>query len=101
MNKVGAVLDRIEAEQRMDAELIPDNISLQELAEQVVRGKVKLSPQQVRMLIELLPFYMPKLSAIGVGTLTGQTFADRLDRAIERSDRAKLIEAKAVQVEDQ
>jgi hypothetical protein len=100
MNKVGAVLDRIEAEQRMDAELIPDN-TLQELAEQVVRGKVKLSPQQVRMLIELLPFYMPKLSAIGVGTLTGQTFADRLDRAIERSDRAKLIEAKAVQVEDQ
>jgi hypothetical protein len=28
----------------------------------VVRGKVKLTPMQQRMLIELLPFYMPKLS---------------------------------------
>jgi hypothetical protein len=49
-----------EAEQRgqVNDELIPDDVSLQELAEQVVRGKVKLSPAQQRMLIELLPFYM-------------------------------------------
>ncbi len=40
MSKVNAVLDRIEAEQRgqVDDELIPDHISLQELAEQVVRA---------------------------------------------------------------
>jgi hypothetical protein len=70
------------------------------LAEQVVRGKVKLTPMQQRMLIELLPFYMPKLSAVGVGYLTNDTFAERLERAIERSNRAKLIEARAEHVED-
>ena len=86
MSKVAAVLDQIEAEQRQQmSELIPDNIPLPELAEQVVRGKVKLTPMQQRMLIELLPFYMPKLSAVGVGYLSNDTFAERLDRAIARS----------------
>ena len=47
---------------------------------------------QQRMLIELLPFYMSKLSAVGVGYLTNDTFADRLERAIERS--GKVINAR-------
>jgi hypothetical protein len=102
MSKVTAVLDQIEAEQRqqVDGEPIPDHIPLPELAEQVVRGKVKLSPQQARMLIELLPFYMPKLSAVGVGYMTNDTFAERLERALRRSERAMLIEARAEPVED-
>jgi hypothetical protein len=54
---------------------------------------------QQRMLIELLPFYVLKLSAIGIGYMTNNTFAKRLDRAIDRSDRARLIEGKAVQVQ--
>src|SRR5215471_7754130 len=103
MSKVRAVLDQIEAEQRQSTvcdEPIPDNIPLQELAEQVVRGKVKLSPPQMRMLIELLPFYMAKLSAVSVGYMHGHDFASRLDRAVERSDRARLIEGTVVQVDD-
>jgi hypothetical protein len=39
---------------------------------------------------------MPKLSAVGVGYMTNNTFAERLDRAIDRSDRAKLIEGHAI-----
>ena len=54
---------------------------------------------QQRMLIELLPFYMPKLSAVGVGYFTHDTFAERLDRAIRASERV-MIEAKAIEVED-
>jgi len=101
MNKVTAVLDQIEAEQlRQQVEQIPDNIPITELAEQVVRGKVKLTPAQQRMLIELLPFHMPKLSAVGVGFMTNNTFAERLDRAIDRSNRAKLIEVSAIEVEE-
>ena len=95
------MLDKIEAEQRQavcDAP-IPDNIPLAELAEQVVRGKVKLSPPQMRMLIELLPFHLPKLSAVAVGRLTGEDFASRLDRAVEASNRAKLIEAHVIRDE--
>src|SRR5215472_9147741 len=79
---------------------IPDNIPLAELAEQVVRGKVKLSAPQLRMLIELLPFHLPKLSAIAVGRLTGEDFASRLDRAVEASERAKLIEGRVIERDD-
>jgi hypothetical protein len=102
MSKVRAVLDQIEAEQRQSTvcEAIPDNIPLPELAEQVVRGKVKLSSPQLRMLIELLPFHLPKLSAIAVGRLTGEDFASRLDRAVEASNRAKLIEGRVIERED-
>ena len=92
--------DWFEEQQQKEAtsDTIPDNIPILELAEQVVRGKVKLSPQQVRMLIELLPFYAPKLSAVAHGTLNGDDFASRLERSVARSDAArfmKLIEAKA------
>ena len=100
MNKIRAVLDQIEAEQRQSAsDLIPDDILIPELAEQVVRGKVKLTAQQMRMLVELLPYYSPKLTAVAVGHLTGEDFYNRLERAINRTN-AKLIEGRAVQVEE-
>jgi hypothetical protein len=51
------------------------------------------------MLIELLPYYAPKLTAIAVGALNGQDFYNRLDRAIERSERARLIEGHAIRDE--
>ena len=41
------------------------------------------------------------MSAVSVGYLTNDTFAERLDRAIRASDRARLIEGRAVEVEDQ
>jgi hypothetical protein len=99
MSKIRAVIDQIEAEQRqsMVCDAIPDNMPLPELAEQVVRGKVKLAPPQLRMLIELLPFYMPKLSAVGVGYMTNDTFAERLERAIVASEKAKLIEGRVIE----
>jgi hypothetical protein len=80
-------------------EPIPDNLPLPELAEQVVRGKVKLTPSQQRMLIELLPFLMPKLSATTHVTDAG-SFAQELDRAIDRSNKAKVIELRAEQVSE-
>ena len=58
---------------------------------------MKLTPMQQRMLIELLPFYIPpKLQAVGVGHSTNDTFAERLERAI-RASSAKLIEAKVIE----
>ena len=65
----------------------------------VYRGEAKASPQQMRAAIEALPYEQPKLSAVAVGYLTANDFASRLDRAIDRSDRAKLIEARAVPTE--
>ena len=93
------LLDKIRVEEPTP-EPIPDDVPILELAEQVVRGKRKLSREQMRMLIELLPYYAPKLTAIAVGTLNGQDFYTRLDRAVERSERAKLIDARAIEVEE-
>ena len=76
--------------------VIPKGITAPELAEMVMRGEVRLSPQQMRAMIELLPFHAPKLTADGVGYLTGEDFASRLDRAIERSNGAKLIEGRVI-----
>jgi hypothetical protein len=88
----------IEAHQkRLDnSELIPDNISLDEIADDVVRGKRTLSRDQMRLLIELLPYYKPKLMA--VAHYQG-SFAEALDRAIERNQKRemKLIDAKPVE----
>jgi len=92
MNRFRTPQDWYEAQQKKELlgdEPIPDNVPLPELAEQVVRGKVKLSAPQLRMLIELLPFHLPKLSAVGVGFMTNNTFAERLDRAIDASEKAK------------
>jgi hypothetical protein len=78
---------------------IPDDIPLDELAESVVRGKRTLTPPQMRLLIELLPYYKPKLTAIA--HYQG-SFAEALEQAIERRGNrpppSLLIEAKPVPV---
>jgi hypothetical protein len=96
-----AYSENLKVPEEPKAEPIPDNIPIPELAEHVVRGKVKLTPPQLRMLIELLPFHLPKLSAIAVGRLTGEDFATRLDRAVEASNRAKLIEGRVIDSESE
>jgi hypothetical protein len=55
-------------------------------------------PLSVRMraAIEAAPFEHAKISAVGIGYLTNDTFAARLDRAIARSERAKLIEGRVI-----
>ncbi|MFZ2082391.1 MAG: hypothetical protein WAV38_38205 [Xanthobacteraceae bacterium] len=72
-------------------QIIPDDIPLMELADKVVRGKVTLSPQQQRMLIEMLPYIVPKLSATANVLLDGKSFAEALDRCIERSKQPVLL----------
>ena len=40
------------------------------------------------------------MSAVAVGYLTNNTFAERLDRAIEASNRAKVIEGRVIERDD-
>jgi|SRR6516164_4250275 hypothetical protein len=96
--RIVAVLDRIEAEQREPT--LPKQTRALELLQMVYRGEFKASPQQLRSAIEALPYENPKLSAVAVGYLNAHDFASRLDQAIERSDRARLIEGRAIEVED-
>ncbi len=90
----------LEAKQQQHS-IIPKGITAPELAEMVMRGEVKLTAQQMRAMIELLPFHAPKLTAVGVGYLTGEDFASRLERAVNRSNGAKLIEGRAIEVEEE
>ncbi len=92
-------LQLLEAKQQQQP-VIPKGITAPELAEMVMRGEVKLSPQQMRAMIELLPFHAPKLTAVALTSLNGQDFAARLERAILRSEGArfpKLIEGRAIE----
>ena len=77
-----SILDQVPTVQD---EVIPDDIPLMELADKVVRGKIKLTPPQQRMLIEMLPYIAPKMSATAITTMDEKSFAAALDRAIERS----------------
>jgi hypothetical protein len=83
-----------------EQEPLPKDIRALELLQMVYRGDAKATPQQMRAAIEALPFENPKLSAVGVGYLDNNTFAERLDRAIDASNRAKVIEGRVIEVED-
>jgi hypothetical protein len=54
--------------------------------------------RRIRAVIEALPFETPKLTAVGVGYLTRGTFAERLERAIARSNGTRLIAARVIAV---
>src|SRR5262249_23634118 len=86
-----ATVDAALAKLEQQDEVIPDDIPLMELADRVVRGKIRLSPPQQRMLIEMLPYIAPKLSATAVTTMNSQSFAEALDRAISRSKGPVLL----------
>jgi hypothetical protein len=75
---------------------LPKDIDALRLLQMIYRGEFKASPQQMRAAIESLPYETPKLSSIGIGYLNAHDFASRLDRAIDRSDRARLIEGQVV-----
>ena len=79
---------------------LPKDTRALELLQMVYRGEFKASPQQMRAAIESLPYENPKLSAVAVGHLTGEDFYNRLERAINRSERAKLIEGRVIEGDD-
>jgi hypothetical protein len=79
-----------------EQEPLPKDIKALELLQTVYRGEYKATPQQMRAAIESLPYESPKLPArVQVTT----DFGYRLDRAIEASNRAKLIEGHAIRDE--
>jgi hypothetical protein len=79
---------------------IPEDISALTLLQMVYREAVKVSAQQMRAAIESLPYENPKLSAVAFASMSERDFAVRLERCIERSNRAKLIEARAINADD-
>jgi hypothetical protein len=88
--------------QRLDEQPeLPDGVGAHQLLQMVYRGEVKVSPQQMRAAIECLQFETPKLQSVGVGFIDGTAFADRLERALRRSEGARLINGSCETVEDE
>jgi hypothetical protein len=65
--------------------VLPEGTTAKQALEMVYRGLIELTPQQMRAAIELLPYENPKLSATAIATMDGATFAEALERCIERS----------------
>jgi hypothetical protein len=76
----------------MPAQLIlPEVTTAKEALRMVYRGEIVLSPQQMRAAIESLPYETPKLSATAIATTDVKSFAEALERAIERSKQSVLL----------
>jgi hypothetical protein len=56
-----------------------------ELLQEVYRNEEVALPVRMRAAIECLPFENPKLSATAIASMDGKSFAETLERCIERS----------------
>jgi len=88
---VDGMLDQIGAEISDEIiELAPGEISL-DLLRRVYRSTQQPMSLRMRAAIEALPFEVPKLSTTAIATMDGQSFAEALDRAIQRSNSPPLL----------
>ena len=66
----------------------PERVNSLEYLQKIYRDPTQPTSFSMRAAIEALAFENPRMSAVSVGYLTNDTFAERLDRAIRASDRA-------------
>jgi hypothetical protein len=69
-----------------------DELSAHKILQLVYRGKLEVTPMQMRALGIAIGFESPKLSATAVSSMDGDHFAAMLERAIARSRAPLLIE---------
>ncbi len=62
-----------------------------ELLQEVYRNEEVALPTRMRAAIECLPFENPKLSATAIATMDGKSFAEALERCIERSQNPPML----------
>jgi len=86
---------RVEVEERE-----PDRVNSLEYLQRIYRDPAQPTSVRMRAAIEALAFENPRMSAVSVGYLDGNTFAEKLERAIRASERAKLIEGTVIDDSD-
>ena len=77
-----------------------DEIKALAYLQSIYRDPMEATPTRMRAAIECLPFENPKLSATAIATLDGKSFADALDRAIERSKSPPMLNAPTIELVD-
>ena len=75
-------------------EVVGDEIKALTYLQSIYRNPMEATPTRMRAAIECLPFENPKLSTTAIATMDGKTFAEALDRAIERSKGPLLLNGK-------
>jgi len=66
---------------------VPEGETSLQLLQAIYRDKRQPLNVRVRCAIEGLPFEVPKLSMTAVATMDGKSFAEALERALERSSK--------------
>jgi hypothetical protein len=61
------------------------DITAHRLLQSIYRDEEVALPTRMRAAIESLPYETPKMSAVAIATMDGKSFAEALERAIERS----------------
>ncbi len=87
MNRNGEVWAGTEAGTQTSPETALDHL------QSIYRNPMEATSVRIRAAVECLPFESPKFTAVAVGHFQEGTFAELLDRAIERSRAPLLIEA--------
>jgi hypothetical protein len=82
-DRISEVLDRIEAQHAATAEAEP--ASALGYLQDVYRGRRQADPWRMRAALGAVQFESPKLTAMAIGNMNGETFVAMLDRAILRS----------------
>ena len=80
--------------------VLPKGVRALQLLQMAYRGEIELTSQQFRAAKEALPFESPKQSTV---TVVDGGFGERLERAIQASDKAKevkMIEGRAIASSD-
>jgi hypothetical protein len=76
-------------------------ISALEYLQSIYRNPTEETGKRIRAATEALPHESPRMASVAVGYFTGQDFATRLEKAIEASNRAKVIEGRVLDSESE
>ena len=77
--------------------LLPRGIKAKDFLGMVMRGEIQATPQQIRAAENLLAIEEPKVQAVVHGKVEGKDFYTRLDKAVNASEKAKVIEATIIE----
>jgi hypothetical protein len=84
------MLERLLSEMEENRLTLPKDVGAHEVLQMVYRGEIAVTPQQLSAAKEAIAYEKPKLTAVATAELDGNSFAELLDKAIERQERAKL-----------
>jgi hypothetical protein len=75
----------------------PEGETSLELLQNVYRNRTQPLNVRVRCAVEALAHEYPRVSAVAVTNMSGQSFAEALERAIERSKKPIPLPAKTIE----